>query len=134
SDRFKFESMQSYTKNPMTYADAIDVNIYIKRDFAPLEERVRSIIAIEKQAPRVMAAARANLAQPLPEPFVETAIEMAKGAADFLSKDLVTALQPLADKSLRIEFNVANRAAISELQGYAAFLEKPPQRQAPYAL
>src|SRR6266481_8213178 len=37
SDRFKFEAMQSYTKNPMTYSDVIDVNIYIKRDFAPLE-------------------------------------------------------------------------------------------------
>ena len=46
SDRFKFEAMQSYTKNPMTYADVIDVNIYIKRDFAPLEARVQSIIEI----------------------------------------------------------------------------------------
>jgi len=134
SDRFKFEAMQSYTKNPMTYADVIDVNIYIKRDFAPLEERVRSIIAIEKQAPRVMAAARANLAQPLPEPFVETAIEMAKGAADFLSKDLVTALKPLSNEALRTEFNVANRAAISELQSYASYLQKLPKAQAPYAL
>jgi len=134
SDRFKFEAMQSYTKNPMTYADVIDVNIYIKRDFAPLEARVRSIIAIEKQAPRVMAAARANLAQPLPEPFVETAIEMSRGAADFLSKDLVTALKPLTNEALRTEFNVANRAAISELQGYASYLQKLPKSQASYAL
>src|SRR5262245_49614987 len=33
SERFKFEGLESYTKNPMTYADAIDVNIYIKRSF-----------------------------------------------------------------------------------------------------
>ena len=50
----------------MTYADAIDVNIYIKRDFAPLPDRVRSIISILNQAPNVMAAARTNLDESLP--------------------------------------------------------------------
>src|SRR5438093_827769 len=69
SERFKFEQMESYTKNPMTYADALDVNIYIKRNFAPLEQRVKSIIAIEKQAPALMAAARANLEASLGKPF-----------------------------------------------------------------
>ena len=35
---FKFDAMHSYARNPMTYAGAFDVNIYIKRDFAPLEQ------------------------------------------------------------------------------------------------
>ena len=39
---------------PMTYAGALDVNIYIKRNFAPLEDRVRSIIAILNQAPQII--------------------------------------------------------------------------------
>src|SRR5438105_7123345 len=58
---FKFQDQHSYTRNPMTYAGAIDVNIYIKRNFAPLPERVRSIIAVLLQAPKIMADARANL-------------------------------------------------------------------------
>src|SRR5438876_1703077 len=37
---FRFEEMESYFKNPMTYAGVLDLNIYIKRNFAPLEERV----------------------------------------------------------------------------------------------
>ena len=37
-ERFDFEVMRSYTGNPMTYAGALDVNVYLKRDFAPLEE------------------------------------------------------------------------------------------------
>jgi len=57
----------------MTYAGALDVNIYIKRNFAPLEERVGSVIAILNQAPQIMSAARANLAESLPQPQVETA-------------------------------------------------------------
>src|SRR5437867_1589709 len=116
SERFKFEEMESYTRNPMTYADVLDVSIYIKRNFAPLEERVKSIIAIEKQAPKVMAVARANLSESLPQPFVETAIEMAKGAADFLAKDLIEGLKELKDRSLRTEFNEANQSAISEIR------------------
>jgi hypothetical protein len=50
----------------MTYAGALDVNIYIKRNFAPLEERVRSVVAILNQAPQIMSAAQANLAESLP--------------------------------------------------------------------
>ena len=80
---FGFQTMRAYSHNPMTYAGVMDVNIYIKRDFAPLPDRVRSITAILKQAPRVMAAARANLDPLLPRPLVETAVEMATGAADF---------------------------------------------------
>ena len=90
---FGFEQMQSYSQNPMTYAGVLDVNIYIKRNFAPLEDRLRSIIAILNQAPRITSAARANLAESLPRPQVETAVDEANGAADFLSKDLVAALK-----------------------------------------
>jgi len=135
-ERFKFEQTESYSKNPMTYADAIEVSIYVKRNFAPLEQRVRSIIAIEKQAPKVMTAARANLEDSLAEPFIETAIEMAKGAADFLAKDLVEALKDLKDDSLRAEFDAANQSAIAEIRGYATYLEteKKPKAHKHYAL
>src|ERR1035438_3615170 len=64
---FGFEQMRIYSDNPMTYAGALDVNIYIKRDFAPLEDRVRSVVAILNQTPQIMSAARANLSESLPD-------------------------------------------------------------------
>src|ERR1041384_6647234 len=39
---FGFEREENYSHNPMTYAQAIDLTQYIKRNFAPLENRVRS--------------------------------------------------------------------------------------------
>src|SRR4029077_19833778 len=36
---FAFEEMGIYERNPMTYAGVLDINIYIKRDFAPLAQR-----------------------------------------------------------------------------------------------
>ena len=124
SELFRLVDMDAYHKNPMSYADVIDVNIYIKRNFAPLEQRVRSIIAIEKQASNVMANARANLEDSLGKPYVETAIDVAKGAADFLRKDLVTALKDLKDDKLKTEFEDANAQAIRELEGYVEYLKK----------
>jgi len=120
----------------MTYASALDVNIYIKRDFAPLEDRVRSVIAILNKAPEITSAAKANLAESLPRPQVETAIDEAGGAADFLSKDLVAAVKNVKDEKLMAAFHAANTRAISEMRGYAAYLkeQKLPKANDRYAL
>jgi uncharacterized protein (DUF885 family) len=121
---FSFEQMRVYSQNPMTYAGVLDVNIYIKRNFAPFEERVRSVISILQQAPRIMSHARANLAEALPRPYVETAMEEANGAADFLGKDLVEALKDVKNAKLRTEFDAANKQAIAELRGYVTYLKE----------
>ena len=133
---FGFEQMQIHSQNPMTYASTLDVNIYIKRNFAPLADRVHSIIAILNQAPQIMAAARANLADSLPRPQIETAIEQANGAADFLGKDLVGALKDFKNETLTSQFNAANQRAIEELHGYVAYLkeQKVPKANDHFAL
>ncbi len=133
---FTFEDAHAFTVNPMTYAGAIDVNIYIKRNFAPLPGRVRSIISILNQASNVMAAARANLEETLPRPLVETAMDQANGAADFLGTDLVTALKDVPDAQLMAEFNAANGRAIAELRGFATYLkeQKLPKANDNFAL
>jgi len=121
---WSFEDMGEYTRNPMTYAGAIDVNIYIKRNFGPLEDRIKSIIAIEKEAPKVYAAARANLTDSLPKPYVQTAIEVAKGSAEFLGGDLIVALKDVKDTALMAAFTAANTKAIEEVKSFADYLEK----------
>ncbi|HEU4770594.1 MAG TPA: DUF885 family protein, partial [Candidatus Udaeobacter sp.] len=88
---FEMQDMAVFERNPMVYARAGDVNVYIKRNFAPLEDRVRSLVAIESQIPNILIAARTNLDEKLPKPFIELAIQIAKGSADFLKKDLVAA-------------------------------------------
>ena len=121
---FKFEDRDLYRQNPMTYAGAISVNIYIKRNFAPLRDRVRSLTEVLESAPAVMAAARANLAGDLAQPLVETAIEVAQGSATFLRKDLVEALKGFHEPAARTRFEQANHQAIQELEGYAAWLKE----------
>src|SRR5438309_10975772 len=121
---FQREAMAIYERNPIVYARAADVNIYIKRNFAPLEDRVHSIVAIESQVPNILIAARTNLDPVLPKPYVELAIQIAKGSADFLRKNLVAAVADLKDERIRTEFLEANRKAAAALTDYAAWLER----------
>jgi uncharacterized protein (DUF885 family) len=136
SEIFRFVDMGIFTQNPMTYAGAVDVSIYVKRNFGPLEERLKSIIAIENNAPKVFAAAKANLADSLAKPFIETAIEIAKGSAEFLAGDLVTALKDVKNDTLMAAFAAANKKAIDEVNAFADYLqkEKLPKAHNHYAL
>jgi uncharacterized protein (DUF885 family) len=124
NELFPLVETESWHKNPMDYATGISVDIYVKRNFAPFDQRVRSLIGIEKRAPQFFAAARANLDDSLARPLIETAIEEAKGSADFLGKDLKLALKDLNDPALLAEFNQANDRAIAEINRYVEFLEK----------
>ena len=136
NELFGFDDMRGYERNPMTYAGVFDVSTYIKRNFAPLEDRVRSIIAIEKMAPKVFIAAHSNLDGSLPKPYIETAIEVANGSADFLGKDLVDALKGVKDPELMTNFNAANKLAIGQLRAFVDYLQKVkmPRANTNYAL
>ena len=135
-DLFEMQEMSVFERNPMVYARAADVNVYIKRNFAPLEDRVRSLVAIESQIPNILIAARTNLNDVIPKPYVELAIQIAKGSADFLKKDLVAAVGTLKDEQLRVAFHEANRKAANALNDYAAWLEreKLPKASMDFAL
>src|SRR6266852_9102332 len=121
---FQMQDMSIFERNPMVYARAADVNVYVKRNFAPLEDRVRSLVAIESQIPNILIAARTNLNDVVPKPYVELAIQIAKGSADFLKKDLVSAVSGLKDEQLHTAFLNANRKAANALNDYAAWLER----------
>src|ERR1022692_2708637 len=72
---FRIEEIKVFERNPMTYVEVFDINIYVKRNFAPLDDRVRSLTAIENQVPNLIAAAKTNLQEKLPKPYVELAID-----------------------------------------------------------
>ena len=133
---FERQDMAIYERNPMVYARAADVNIYIKRNFAALEDRVHSIVLIESQIPNVLIAAKTNLNPVLPKPYVELAIQIARGSADFLRKNLVEAVRDLKDDRIKAEFLDANRKAAAALTDYAGWLEreKLPKASADFAL
>jgi uncharacterized protein (DUF885 family) len=133
---FQRLEMSMFERDPTVYARAADVNVYIKRNFAPLDDRVRNIIAIESQVPNIIVAAKTNLDPILPKPYVELGIQIARGSADFLRKNLVDAVTELRDDRIRGEFLESNRKAAAALSDYAAWLERQrlPKATADFAI
>ena len=134
--RWILETHRAPWRNPMFYAGALDISIYLKRDFKPLPERVRDMAVILQHAPALMAAARANLEPTLPKPLVETAIEIADGTASFLEKDVSKAASTVQDAAVRTEFDATSKKAIAELRTFIDWLktEKLPKADNSFAL
>jgi uncharacterized protein (DUF885 family) len=134
--RWTLETSRFPFRNPMTYAGALDVSVYLKRDFKPLPERIQDISAILRYAPALFAAARQNLEPTLPKPFVETAIEMMLGTAAFLEKDVATAAATVTNTTIRAQFQSSSEAAVKEIRGFVSWLqkEKLPKADTSFAL
>ena len=68
-------------RDPLSYESSYADGLYllVARDFAPAAARLHSLEGRLREIPRVLAQARANLANP-PRIFTETAIERADGA------------------------------------------------------
>ncbi len=133
---FQRQDMAIFERDPTVYARAADVNVYLKRNFAPLDDRVHSLVLIESQLPNIIIAAKTNLDPVLPKPYVELGIQIARGSADFLRKNLVEAVKDLKDDRVKAEFEDSNRKAAAALTDYAAWLErvKLPKATADFAL
>jgi len=122
-DIFGLEDVRGYYRNPSSYVLGEDINVYVTRNFAPPQQRLASIVEIEKAVPQIVATARENLDEVLPKPFVEAAIRNVKGAASFLETDLPAAFKGVGDEGLIARFHDANTKAAASLHEYASYLE-----------
>ena len=119
---WSLEVQGDWRRNPMFYAGVLDLSVYLKRDFKPLRERIADVATSLTNAPLVFAAARANLEEVLPRPYVETGIEVALGTASFLEKDVARAAKDCGDAAVVARFEVASRTALAELRAYTDWL------------
>jgi uncharacterized protein (DUF885 family) len=133
------ETLKAWESNPMLYAGlpggAIDG--LMKRDYAPASQRLRAVIAREKQIPAVFEAAKANLKNP-PKEFTDLAIRMAKGSVGFFGGSVATWAKDAVgrDDTLEREFAQANSQAAAATKAFAEWLEKDllPRSKGQYAI
>jgi uncharacterized protein (DUF885 family) len=118
------EKVQSWRKNPDNYSSGVTNSVYVimSRNFAPAADRLKSVIARERQIPAVFEAARANLKNP-PRIYTEVAIEQLPGIISFFQNDVPTAFKEVTDQKLLAEFQQSNGLAIDALKRYQAFLQ-----------
>jgi uncharacterized protein (DUF885 family) len=118
------EVIRGWEKNPDRYSSTATNAVFVimSRKFAPPEDRLRSVIAREKQMPRMFEAARMNLRNP-PKIFTEVALAQLPGIISFFQKDVPLAFQDVKDPALLDQFRQSNGTVIRELQRYEMFLK-----------
>ncbi len=118
------ETIRPWEKNPDNYSGGIANSVYtiMSRRFAPPDERLRSVIAQEKQAPEVFAAARENLKNP-PRVSTEIALEQLPGIISFFQKDVPAAFHDATDPAVKEQFAKSNAGVIAALQSYEEWLK-----------
>ncbi len=117
------EQVRPWEKNPDLYSSAATEAVYalLSRDFAPLEQRMRTVLAREYEIPRMLATARKNLKNP-PRVYTEVALDQLPGIIHFFRSELPPSFTPVQNGKMKIKFNAANRAVIASLRSYEKFL------------
>ena len=125
STLLSLENIRGWEKNPDQYSSGLTQSAFtiMSRKFAPPEDRLRSLIAREKQMPAALAAGKANLKNP-PHIYTEIAIQQLPGNISFFQHDVPEAFEDVKDPSLLAAFKTTNDAVIAALQNYGDFLKK----------
>jgi uncharacterized protein (DUF885 family) len=117
------ETIRPWEKNADNYSStcANGAFVLMERKFASPDERLRSLIAREKQMPALLTSARANLKNP-PRIYTEIAIEQLPGIVGFFQQDVPSAFADVQGAALKAEFAKTNAAVIEALRSYLDWL------------
>jgi uncharacterized protein (DUF885 family) len=118
------ENIRQWETNPDVYSSGITNSAFLimSRKFASPDERLKSLIAREKQMPGVFDAAKQNLKNP-PRIYSEVALEQLPGIIGFFQKDVPDAFKEAKDQPTIQEFQKTNQQLISALQGYQKWIK-----------
>ncbi|RLE36673.1 hypothetical protein DRJ12_04270 [Candidatus Acetothermia bacterium] len=119
-----FEKVAPHRRNPGEYLNVTTggVILLVMKEFAPLSERLTSILGRVREVPRVLEEAKENLVpDEVPRVWAETALEQAQ-QAPLLFTALLPRLAQGAAPGLVDELSTAGRKAGEAVEDYAAFI------------
>lgn len=121
---FDLEELRSWERDPNYYNDRLHLSLFLlmRRKFAPLPERVESIIARERGLPTALEAAQKNLRR-VPRLVAQLAISQCQGTVHFLKTSLPEAVRPVRDPKLLARFEQSNAEAIKAYGRFVEFLK-----------
>ena len=117
------ETIRQWEKNPDNYSSGVSNSIFslMERKFAPAGERLKSVIARERQVPGVFVAARQNLKNP-PRIYTEIALQQIPDIISFFRNDVPAAFTDATDPAVKADFAKSNAAVIAALQDYEKWM------------
>ncbi|HEV7441274.1 MAG TPA: DUF885 family protein, partial [Steroidobacteraceae bacterium] len=122
SDLFWLEQARAPFKNPAWYINSLDPEVYLSREYAPLEKRLAGYLGYARAIPQLAAQIRANLQTPLPKPLLERGIAGFGGFAAFFRTEVPKVFASIKDEQAQKDLGVANSAAAKAMEDLKTWL------------
>jgi uncharacterized protein (DUF885 family) len=118
------DQIRLWEKDPNFYNGAISFALFvlIQRDFAPVDERLRSLIARERRVPEILRNARANVSNP-PATYTTISVQQVQSEIEFLKNDLPQAVAGARDAKLAAQFQQVNQQTIKAYEEFLDYLK-----------
>jgi uncharacterized protein (DUF885 family) len=126
-DLFWLEKAHYPSTNPYWYLGSIDPDLFVSRNYAPLDVRMKAFIKFARGISKMVTDIQANLQGPLPKNYIEQGIAEFGGFVEFYKKDAPQVFASVSDPALQKDLadattNAAN--AMANITSYLTGLQK----------
>ena len=108
---FWLDQAKSPFKNPAWYINSLDPELYLSRNYAPLDKRLSGYLGYARAIPNITQQIKANLHSPLAKPLIERGIAGFGGFAEFYRNDVTKVFASIKDEQAQKDLAEANAAA-----------------------
>lgn len=120
---FSIDELKDAETSPLYYTSMMGDGLdpLLSREFAPAEERMKSVLGRLRGIPKIVEIAKTRLGSPA-EVFTETAINQNQGLIELCKKDILASFDKAP--AIKADLTEAAKKATEALEGFQKFLEK----------
>jgi hypothetical protein len=120
---FQGETSTYLSRSPAAYVNRLGFSVYLDREYAPLDVRMRGYTKYVAQFPAYFEIMKSNLRTPLASPLIEMSISRFGGLVPYMETTVPEIFSSVEDQALQAEFAVANAAAVESVRETVTWLE-----------
>ncbi len=124
SDLFWLDTARSPATNPAWYLNRMDPEVFLSRNYAPLEQRLPGYLGYARSIPRMAENIRANLKPPLARPLIDRGIAGFGGFAEFFRKDVPAVFASIRDERAQKDLKEADETAARAMDELTHWLQE----------
>jgi hypothetical protein len=121
-DLFWLEKARYPFSNPYFYLTNLDPDMYLSRNYAPLDVRMKAYIKYARAIPKLVTDIQENLKAPLPKTYIELGIADFGGFADFYTKNVAPIFAAVSDPELQKQLTDADSNAATAMNNLKTYL------------
>ena len=120
---FDMETADLLSTSPAAYVSQLGFSVYLDRDYAPLDVRMRGYTKYVSRFPAFLETMKVNLRPPLASPLIEMSISRFGGLVGYMDTTVPEIFASVEDEKLQAQFATANAAAVEAVRETVAWLE-----------